>query len=659
MPTISRKGIDVDSASMPRRFSSFASIRDDAFLSGRAAQAVRLIGVSMEGFKEFQGKSLDAAIIEACQYFNLSREKLEIEIVQDAKSGIFGIVGARKAKIRARRAALREAVESVLGRSTRLGMNLREEKERTAPEQSERAESHERAERTERGERHDRAEREERSERRQEKSHADRAPRAERCDKNEQRPAPGATRDRKEADKKEDDAPAREHGEKREHRPRREERRAQPPRPQRKAIEARENAPLPAPAGPRQPVPAERETAEGISPRQDTGKPERERKAPRQRRPVQDTRQDAEREMARPVMDEDMLDETDESLPCRSLEELDKTQLESLASQCVSQLVRPVVGELISPPEVAIVDGRVRVSVDCGEDSGLLIGREGQTLAALQYLSSRIVSRGMDAAVRVQLDAGRYRQRQEEKLREMALALATKVRQSGRSYSTRPLSSYHRRIVHLCLQEMEDIQTRSTGDGPMKRVVILRRRPDRQEQEQRRAPRDAREGKAQTAAPQPVAEEISALTLPDAAPVDAVEASTPDTGAMSHTVADTDAAPADTAAADAEPTAGLQDTSDTTPAPACAPEAVEEKPQDDTAHAAEAAEATPAACAQATDTAAGTPEGAAAPEDAIRDATAAEPATTPEERQAAATADEAVSACPPSAEPAPAGKTCN
>ena len=70
----------------------------------------------MDGFKEFQGKNLDAAIQEACSYYNAAREKLEIEIVQDAKSGIFGIVGARKAKIRARRAALREAVESVLGK---------------------------------------------------------------------------------------------------------------------------------------------------------------------------------------------------------------------------------------------------------------------------------------------------------------------------------------------------------------------------------------------------------------------------------------------------------------------------------------------------------------------------------------------------------------
>lgn len=70
----------------------------------------------MDGFKEFNGKDLDNAIEEACTYFDAPREKLEIEIIQDSKSGIFGIVGARKAKIRARRAPLRETVQSLLGK---------------------------------------------------------------------------------------------------------------------------------------------------------------------------------------------------------------------------------------------------------------------------------------------------------------------------------------------------------------------------------------------------------------------------------------------------------------------------------------------------------------------------------------------------------------
>ena len=105
-------------------------------------------------------------------------------------------------------------------------------------------------------------------------------------------------------------------------------------------------------------------------------------------------------------------------------------RLEALTKEAVRQLVRPIVGEEVTL-EVTVADGRVRVAVDCEEDSGLLIGREGQTLASLQYLASRVVSRGMNAAVRVQLDAGRYRQRQDEKLREMALALAEKQAEEG------------------------------------------------------------------------------------------------------------------------------------------------------------------------------------------------------------------------------------
>ena len=90
----------------------------------------------MEGFKEFQGKDLDSAIGEACAYFNTTREQLEIEIVQDAKSGIFGIVGTRKAMVRARRAQLQEAVSSILAQTTRKEMPrppLRRSTERVRP----------------------------------------------------------------------------------------------------------------------------------------------------------------------------------------------------------------------------------------------------------------------------------------------------------------------------------------------------------------------------------------------------------------------------------------------------------------------------------------------------------------------------------------------
>ena len=437
--------------------------------------AARPIGVVMEGFKEFLGKTLDAAIEEACSYYNANREKLEIEIVQDAKTGIFGIVGARKAMIRARRAALREVVENALGRGSR-----------PAPVETD-------------------------------------APSGRQDGETPAMPAEEAAREarpEKSAAAREGSAPRRARG-RTEERPQREadsrEQRRADERGQkasRKALPARDESQLPARKGQTIPAtlqsrpqaddttaePAPESTGMRPGPSDAPSRSERPRNAERP------AAREAQRECRRSPADDDM-DEADESLPRRALEELDQAHLRELARDCVSRLIRPMLSQPAETPEVDIVDGRVRVAVDCGEGSGLLIGREGQTLAALQYLASRIVSRGMDAAVRVQLDAGRYRQRQEEKLRDMALALAAKVRQTGRSYSTRPLSSYHRRIIHLCLQDMDDVLTRSTGDGPLKRVVILRRRPEkgeRQPQGEREARRRSRPETGETACPPPV-----------------------------------------------------------------------------------------------------------------------------------------------------------
>jgi spoIIIJ-associated protein len=173
--------------------------------------------------------------------------------------------------------------------------------------------------------------------------------------------------------------------------------------------------------------------------------------------------------------DQDLLDEgSADGLPDLPLEELDLERLQSLTMETVQRLVEAVADD--AKYELYLADSRVHVGVDCGEDSGMLIGREGQTLAALQYLASRIVSRGMNATVRVNLDTGDYRQRQDERLQELALHLAAKVKNTGRTCSTRPLNSYHRRIIHLTLQEDEQVQTRSTGEGALKRVLVQRRR---------------------------------------------------------------------------------------------------------------------------------------------------------------------------------------
>ncbi len=375
--------------------------------TGRIWHRFRREGLRMEGFKEFEGKSLDMAIRDACEYYNAVREKLEIEIIQDAKSGIFGLVGARKAKIRARRAALREAVASALGKNGR-----RAEAAETGGAPVEGGAGGENA-RPPRGERS----RQRRSEGEAAETRRQRAPR--KASPRGAGPEAEDSGNRSESDR---------------------------------AL---------LPAGPS--LPAVRE--KGVSPATDG----------REGVAAATSAGNTGRESG--ALPDDT-DAGDDMTMRNAATDIDPERLAALAGETVERLVRPIAGDDIVL-KAEVLDGRVRVSVDGAEDSGLLIGREGQTLAALQYLASRIVSRAVNAAVRVQLDAGRYRQRQDEKLREIALALAERVRETGRSFSTRPLSSYHRRIVHLALQDAPDVQTRSTGEGPLKRVVICRRRPER------------------------------------------------------------------------------------------------------------------------------------------------------------------------------------
>lgn len=94
----------------------------------------------------------------------------------------------------------------------------------------------------------------------------------------------------------------------------------------------------------------------------------------------------------------------------------------------------------------------------------------------MQYLASRMITRAMGSQVRLQVDAGDYHVRQDSRLQELALALAEKVKATGKVQTTRPLSAYQRRVIHLALQDDPEVQTRSSGEGALKHVVILRRK---------------------------------------------------------------------------------------------------------------------------------------------------------------------------------------
>jgi spoIIIJ-associated protein len=122
--------------------------------------------------------------------------------------------------------------------------------------------------------------------------------------------------------------------------------------------------------------------------------------------------------------------------------------------------------------------GRASAVLDVnGDDLGLLIGRRGSTLAALQYMVNHMVSRHLKSKALVSVDVERYKRRREEALMGLAQRLADKVKASGRTVTLEPMPANERRIVHLALAGDPQVVTASLGEGETRKVAIsLKRR---------------------------------------------------------------------------------------------------------------------------------------------------------------------------------------
>ncbi|MDR2502804.1 MAG: Jag N-terminal domain-containing protein [Deltaproteobacteria bacterium] len=304
-------------------------------------------------YKEFTGKNLDDAMAAACSFYGVERGKLEIEILSDAKSGIFGLVGAKKAVVLARRM-----------RMANLDLGV----DKTKPS------------------------------------------------------SPGEL---KNTEKESEDA-------------------CRPPVKTRPKQEEKEQPPG------------------SFTPRKEKTPTRGKTSAPH---PVEETM---------PPFDPDK----EHGLPAASvhLKDLDQVLLKKAVLEAVNILSRPLLDTREEDPTLDVAEEKVLVRLHSNADCGLLIGRNGQTLSALQYLVNCIVCRRMGVSVPVRIDAGNYRERQAEKLRELAVYLASKVKESGRSQSSRPLSPYQRRIIHMTLQDDPEVQTYSKGEGELKRVVVAQAR---------------------------------------------------------------------------------------------------------------------------------------------------------------------------------------
>lgn len=117
--------------------------------------------------------------------------------------------------------------------------------------------------------------------------------------------------------------------------------------------------------------------------------------------------------------------------------------------------------------------GLVRAVLDIdGDDLGILIGRRGQTMAALQYMINLVVTKRYKQHAPFGIDVDGYRQRREESLRELAFQMAERVRRTGRSVTLEPMPANERRIVHLALAKDPTVGTASVGEGESRKVAI-------------------------------------------------------------------------------------------------------------------------------------------------------------------------------------------
>jgi spoIIIJ-associated protein len=116
-------------------------------------------------------------------------------------------------------------------------------------------------------------------------------------------------------------------------------------------------------------------------------------------------------------------------------------------------------------------DDRVILRIET-EEAGLLIGKQGQTLDALQYLVTKIMAKKTHSRVRVTIDVEAYRDRHNQALANLAVKYGEKVKRSGKPVTLNPMNPYDRRIVHLALQGDKNLKTMSRGEGLYKKVII-------------------------------------------------------------------------------------------------------------------------------------------------------------------------------------------
>ena len=137
------------------------------------------------------------------------------------------------------------------------------------------------------------------------------------------------------------------------------------------------------------------------------------------------------------------------------------------------EILEQVLAKMQEPATVTVTqeEDRINLLIETS-DAGLLIGKQGQTLDALQYLVTKMLAKQTRQKVRIAIDVEAYRARHNEALALLAQKYGEKVKRSGRPITLNPMNPYDRRIVHMALQGDTDLKTISRGEGLYKKVVI-------------------------------------------------------------------------------------------------------------------------------------------------------------------------------------------
>ena len=168
--------------------------------------------------------------------------------------------------------------------------------------------------------------------------------------------------------------------------------------------------------------------------------------------------------------EEEVVVETKPSKPVKPVSEEDQVRLIAEAEKFLTDLFAAM---KIETKITCTFDSEYTLNVELeGEEMGLLIGKRGQTLDSVQYLTSLVVNKGMEDYVRVKVDIEDYRKRRKDTLEKLAKNIAFKVKRNRRPVTLEPMNPYERRIIHSALQNDRYVTTHSEGEEPYRKVVV-------------------------------------------------------------------------------------------------------------------------------------------------------------------------------------------